>query len=208
MACILAENVGVERPKKSHVQVEKSYPSLSQMNTPFYACTQRVAVLIGNGFNDKEVENTLNVFQQYGVFIEVVSENLGTITGVNGTKIEVDKTFITTYPILYDSQYVVGGNAKNEANFHQNILTFVNEAYKHYKPIGIASIGQSYIHRSDKNNLAGIVFATNNPNFESEFISPQSPNNAFGIEHKNRGDACHPRFLSKKSPQPNRLRAL
>lgn len=171
MACIIADSIGVERPSHSNVPVTKSSPSLSMANTPHYAYTQKVAVLIGNGFNDKEVTNTLNVLHQNGVFVDIVSERLGTVTGNDGTTIEVNKAFVSIYPVLYDSQYVVGGNTENEAKFHQDIMSFVNEAYKHYKPIGVATTGQSYIQTSDMNNLAGVVFAADNPDFGKEFVS-------------------------------------
>src|SRR5690606_5334233 len=84
MACIIADNIGVDRPSGSHVPLSTSYPSLSQANTPRNAKTQKVGVLIGNGFNGKEVTNVLNYLQQCVVFVEVISETLGTVTGADG----------------------------------------------------------------------------------------------------------------------------
>ena len=81
MATTIAENIGAAPPKGSHVQVETSYPSLSQANTPHLAYTQKVGVLIGNQFNGKEVSHVLNVLLQNGVFVEIVSEKLGTNFG-------------------------------------------------------------------------------------------------------------------------------
>ena len=171
MATTIAEGIGANPPKGSHVPVVKSSPALSQANTPHYPYTQKVAVLIGNGFNGQEVTNVLNFLQQKGVFVDIVSETLGTVTGADGTKIKVDKTFLTTYPVLFDSQYVVGGKAKNQARFNQDIMTFVHEAYKHYKPIGVATTGQPYMKVPKRSNLAGVVFAANNPNFGKQFVS-------------------------------------
>ncbi|GAB3068813.1 catalase [Virgibacillus ainsalahensis] len=171
MACIIADNIGVDRPKGSNVPVTKSSPAISQANTPHYAATQKVGVLIGDGFNGQEVRNTLNTLQQNEVFMDIISERLGTITAADGTKIEANETFLTKYPVLYDSIYVVGGSAKNQTKFNQNIMHFINEAYKQYKPIGVASTGQSYIQASGNNNLAGVVFATNNPDFGKDFVS-------------------------------------
>lgn len=171
MAYIMAEELGVDLPKGSHVPVTKSSPAISQLNTPYYAYTQKVGVLIGNGFNGQEVRNVLHILQQNGVFVDIISEKLGTVIGNDGTKIEVNETFLTKYPVLYDSLYVVGGSAKNQAKFDQGMMGFVSEAYTHYKPIGVATTGQDYIHASEKNNLAGVVFATNNPNFGENFVS-------------------------------------
>ncbi|AQT86979.1 Catalase HPII (plasmid) [Paenibacillus larvae subsp. larvae] len=171
MAYIVADNLGVDRPGGAHVPVSKSYPSLSQATTPRYAYTQKVGVLIGNGFNDQEVAHVLNILKQNGVFIEIVSEKLGAVAGAYGTQINIDKTFLTTSPHLLDSLYVVGGSSRNQTKFNQVVMSFISEAYSHYKPIGVATTGQPYVIISKNNNLAGVVFAANNPNFGNEFVT-------------------------------------
>ncbi|GEL77928.1 catalase [Tenuibacillus multivorans] len=171
MASVIADNIGVERPSGSHVPISTSYPSLSQYNTPSYAYTQKVGVLIGDGFNGQEVTDVLNFLQQYGVIILIISDTLGTVTGADGTTLKVDATYLTTSPYLLDSLYVVGGSAKNQAKFNQDVDSYIKNAYKHYKPIGVASTGQAYIKTSDKNNLAGVVFAANNPEFGQDFVT-------------------------------------
>lgn len=171
MATIVADNIGVDRPSGSHVPVSIKYPSLSQMNTPHYAYTQRVGVLIGDGFYGKEVKSVLHLLREYGVFIYIISETLGTVTGRDGTKFKVDETFLTSSPYLLDSIYVVGGRSKNQDKFNQDMMYYIRVTYQHYKPIGVATSGQSYIQTSEKNNLEGVIFATNNPNFNKEFVS-------------------------------------
>ncbi|MCF3943403.1 catalase [Oceanobacillus alkalisoli] len=171
LANIIADNIGVNRPSGTNVPVSTSYPSLSQANTPKYAATQKVGVLIGDGFNYNEVSSVLNTLERYRVFVVIVSETLGTITGSNGTELKVDETFLTSSPYLVDSLYVVGGNARNQRKFNADVTEFVHVAYRHYKPIGIATTGQSFIQSSTGNNLAGVIFAANNPNFGEEFVS-------------------------------------
>jgi len=171
LAYIVADNIGVDRPQGTHVPVETRYPSLSQENTPKYAATQKVGVLIGNGFNGQEVTNVLNFLKKSGVFIEIVSEKLGTVTGSDGTTLKVHQTFLTSSPYLYDTLYVVGGKASMQGKFNQDVMYFVQVAYANYKPIGIASTGQSYLLSSDENNLAGVVFANNSSNFSKDFVN-------------------------------------
>lgn len=171
LASIVADNIGVKRPVGDHVPVSTSYPSLSQANTPRYAATQKVGVLIANDFNGQEVMNILQLFKQNKIFFQIISDKLGTVTGNDGTTIKVTHTFITTSPYLVDSLYVVGGKSNYQDKFDQNVADFVYNAYTHFKPIGIASTGQLYIQTSSKNNLAGVVFAANNPNFSQEFIA-------------------------------------
>lgn len=171
MAVIVADNIGVNRPSGTNVPVSTSYASLSQASTPKYAYTQKVGVLIGDGFNGAEVTNVLNTLQQNGVFVDIVSERLGTVTGSDGTTLKVNKTFLTSSPYLVDSLYVVGGNSNSQGKFNADITEFVHVAYQHYKPIGVATTGQSFVQSSPGNNLAGVVFAANNPNFGEDFVA-------------------------------------
>lgn len=171
MATIVAENIGVHRPSGENVPVETSYASLSQANTPKFAATQKVGVLIGDNFNGAEVTNVLNVLKKNGVFFDIISERLGIVTGTDGTQLKVNKTFLTSSPYLVDTLYIVGGNSNNQRKFNADITEFVHVAYQHYKPIGVATTGQNFIHSSQGNNLAGVVFAANNPNFSEDFVA-------------------------------------
>src|SRR5699024_7844924 len=67
MASTIADNVGVDRPSGSHVSMTQSSPVLSLANTSYSARTQKVGVLIGNGFDDEEVRATLGALEQNGV---------------------------------------------------------------------------------------------------------------------------------------------
>lgn len=171
LATIVADNIGVEQPSGSSVPVSTSYPSLSQSSTPKYAATLKVGVLIGNGFNTSEVRSTLDYLRQNGVFISIISEKLGEVTGNDGTTLKVNDTFLTSSPYLVDAFYIVGGKSENEMKFKHDMRQFVQNAYAQYKPIGVASTGQPFIRSSKENNLAGVVFASNNPNFAEEFVS-------------------------------------
>ncbi|WJY26694.1 catalase [Sporosarcina trichiuri] len=171
MANIVADNIGVNRPSGSHVPVSTKYPSLSQASTPKYAYSQKVGVLITNGFDTEAVKKTLDVLEKYGVFVVIISETLGTVTGSDGTKLKVDETFLTTSPYLMDSLYIVGGTPKNADKFNYDMNEYINVAYKHYKPIGVASTGRAFIRKSAQNNMAGVVFADNNPDFGEEFVA-------------------------------------
>ena len=169
MAIELADRLGVARPSGSNVPVTASSRAISQANTPHYAYTQRLAVLIGDEFNGEEIVRTLKSLQKKGVFIHILSDNLGNVRGADGTTIKVDDTFLTTNPTLFDSVYVVGGKSKEQQKFNENMTEFINNQYKFYKPIGVATTGEAYLSFSKQNNLAGVVFAANNYHFTEEF---------------------------------------
>ena len=91
------------------------------------------------------------------------------MNGADGTVLKANKTFIVTAPPMYDSLYIVGGNAENQAKFDHDIMHFVNMAYNHFKPIGIATTGQPYFQTSETH--LGVVFAKDNPGFVNDFIT-------------------------------------
>lgn len=170
-AGMLAENIGVEPSQNTHVENEKSYPSLSQLNSPHSVMTQKVAVLIGNGFDGEEVQGTLEAFAQNGVVYELIGEKLGAVSCSKGNEFEIDKSFLTVHPVLYDAIYVVGGNAQNQLLFDQHVSDFVRMQYMHMKPIGDAAGGVQYLLNTEDNNMDGVVVAEENADFANQFIN-------------------------------------
>ncbi|WP_445677995.1 catalase [Psychrobacillus sp. FSL K6-1415] len=171
MANTIADNLGVNRPTGEQSQVTASSPALSQANTIKVPQTLKVAVLIGNGFNLPEVEMTIKTLRRYGVDYTIVSEKFGVIRSSEGQKVRVNETFLTTAPVLFDSLYVVGGKANNQAKLYSDIAYFIDEAYKHYKPIGIATSGVPFFNASNAKAGPGIEFASSNPELGKAFVN-------------------------------------
>src|SRR5699024_12799409 len=117
------------------------------------------------GFNGNEVRGALDYLHGCGVFLDIISEKLGTVKGEDGTIIDVDDIFTSTYPGLYDSLYVVGGRSDNEAKINQDIHQFIREMYSHFKPMSVSTTTMSFFKHKDINRLAGDVFASNKANF-------------------------------------------
>ncbi|KZE37165.1 catalase [Bhargavaea cecembensis] len=170
MAAVVANNIGVRRSKNSQVDAEERYPSLSQYSTPKYPTTQKVGVLIGDGYDCEEVAQTLETLKRNGVFIAIISDTLNPVQASDGSMLKVDETFLTYSPYLVDSVYVVGGKARDQKKFDRDIVEFVRVAYTHFKPIGVATTGQIYVQATPQNNLAGVIYAADNEYFEEEFV--------------------------------------
>ncbi|MET3575029.1 catalase [Bhargavaea ullalensis] len=170
LARTVAKNIGVEPPSGMHVDVSTSYPSQSQFNTPKYAATQKVGILIGNGFNGQEVADVVNTLKMNGAFIQVIGETLSPVTAADGSRLKVDQTFLTSSPYLVDALYVVGGTFNNPEKAQFDLSEYIQVAYRHYKPIGIGMDGGGFLQSGEKNNLEGVVFAEGNPDFAEEFL--------------------------------------
>lgn len=170
MAEKIAENIGVDRPKSKHVANDTSYPSLSQLKSRHSAMTQKVGVLIGQGFNGKEARATLDAFKKNGIIFETISEKLGSLTGDDGMELEVMKSFLTTHPTLYDAIYIVGGRLPNQMKFDMPVFDFIRMQYEHLKPIGVATDADAYVSKMEINNMDGVITAKDNPVFTEQFI--------------------------------------
>ncbi|MDV6377885.1 catalase [Sporosarcina sp. GW1-11] len=170
MATTIAMNIGVNKPTGEQVNVSASSPALSQEHTNHFAYSLKVGIIIGNEFTDQEVKSTIENLSKYGVWVYTIGEKIGTVKGKNGLAINISDTFLTTAPVLFDSLYVVGGSAENQAKFNSESVYFINEAFKHYKPIGIASTGNSLFKASDTKKGAGIIQAENTSEFSDDFI--------------------------------------
>lgn len=170
MATTIADNIGVNKPTGEQSSVTAVSPALSQANTNRFPYSLKVGVVIGNGFNDVEVKSTIEILSSYGVWVDTIGEKLGMVKGENGLEIMVSQTFSTTAPVLFDSLYIVGGEAINQAKFNSDTVYYINESFKHYKPIGIASTGASLFKTSHAKEGPGIIRAQSNSEFAEEFV--------------------------------------
>jgi len=170
MATTIADNVGVNRPTGEQINVTASSPALSQANTIKVPQTLKVGVLIGDGFDANEVGEVLKYLTRQGVRYSIISDRLGVVTSSNGVQLTASETFITTDAVLFDSLYVVGVKANNQARFNTHIVNYMNESYRHYKPIGIATTGTTFFNMSNANVGPGIVLATGNKDFAKKYV--------------------------------------
>lgn len=170
LASAVAHAVGVHAPSASEEStVTKRSPALSQENKVKLPETRHIGILIGNQFDDAEVETIVEACLEAGMNVDLVSERYGTVTGSNGLAAEVDETFLTMHSVLYDAIVVAGGDAENPQKFKTDTIDFLNEAYKHFKPIGILSKGQVFVEDSNVEMTAGIILSTSN-DFAQQFV--------------------------------------
>ena len=59
----------------------------------------------------------------------------------------------------------------NQNKFKSDIVNFVNEAFQHYKPIGVATTGMAFFEASDAEAGPGIVLPGDSSDFGGAFIA-------------------------------------
>ncbi|WP_062104883.1 catalase [Bacillus niameyensis] len=169
LAKTFAKSIGAISPKSGGSNITKSSPALSQENTKKKPDTRKVAVIITNGFNGPDIRFILDSLKKTGVQPEVISENLGTIKGSDGTQLKVDHTFLTTHSVLFDAVYIVRGSSVNK-RFNKDAGLFVYEAFSHYKPIGATHEGKKWLETDEMGQGKGVVLDNEPQRFVTEFV--------------------------------------
>ncbi|WP_026478489.1 catalase [Alkaliphilus transvaalensis] len=159
LATQIAMGIGATPPNSSGGNDVTAFsPALSQENTIKVPQTRMVAILAENGFNYNEVTQVMDALRGAGIHPEIISKNLGMITGDNGQQLEVGKNYLTTASIKYDAVYIPGGRQSADTLMMQgDTIHFVNEAFKHAKAIGGTNEGVDLLASSA---LQGVSLAS------------------------------------------------
>ncbi|MCJ7840944.1 catalase [Lederbergia sp. NSJ-179] len=168
-ALAIAEYIGAMPPKGGGSPITKSSPALSQLNTKFSADTRKVAVILTDGFNGRDIEFVLEGLKANGVQPEIISETFGKVRGYDGVILKVDHTFLTAHSVLFDAVYIVRGSSKS-VKFNKEAGQFVYEAYSHYKPIGATHDGKKWLETDEMGQSVGVVLEDNTERFVKAFV--------------------------------------
>ena len=98
--------------------------------------TRKIAILAADGVNENSINTIKDALTAEGAVCEVIAPKLGFILGMNDTTIGVAKSFLTAASVFYDAVYVPGGtNSVATLEAEPDAVHFLNEAFKHCKPI-------------------------------------------------------------------------
>jgi catalase len=104
--------------------------------------SRRIAILAAGGFREGAAGQVKQALEEAGAHVKVVSKYLGTLHSENGTELKVDMNYVTTGSIMFDAILILGGRESAEMLSQQgDALHFVNEAFKHCKPIAAVDEG-------------------------------------------------------------------
>ncbi|OLN23681.1 catalase HPII [Domibacillus antri] len=146
LAAKVADAVGVNPPKDvEESNVTKESPAVSmEKNKIKGVATRKIAILAGNGFHGKDVSKITKEFEKAGTRPEIISNKQGVLKGDDGTEIEVDHTFLTADSVLFDAVYAAGG-LNEDPKAKKQAVSFMHEAFSHYKTIGATHDGVDFI---------------------------------------------------------------
>jgi catalase len=98
--------------------------------------TRKIAILAADGVDEKSLTQIQDDLTAQGATAVVIAPRLGSITSENNIEIPVKESFLTAASVLYDAVYVPSGiNSVATLAAEPNAVHFLNEAFKHCKPI-------------------------------------------------------------------------
>jgi catalase len=162
LAIEIAKGVGVAAPEqKGGSPVTKESPNVSQErsehNRKDSIKPRNVAILAANGFNHKDISQVKQALEAGGAKTHIISKHQGMLKSSSGEVLEADKSYLTTASVMYDAVYVPGGKENLETlKMQGDALHFVNEAFRHCKPLGATGEGIELFKAA---NIPDIQFA-------------------------------------------------
>jgi catalase len=98
--------------------------------------SRKIAILAADGVDGKSLGTVKKALEKEGAIVEVIAPRLNYILGENDERIQVDHSFLTAASVLFDAVYVPGGtNSVATLEADADAVHFLNEAFKHCKPI-------------------------------------------------------------------------
>ncbi|GAB3835592.1 catalase [Hymenobacter jeollabukensis] len=108
--------------------------------------TKQVAILAADGADAASIQSLKKALEAGGATAKLVAPHLGMLKVQGGEALRIDFSLQTTASVLFDGVYVAGGEPSVQALRQQpDAVQFVNEAYRHCKPIGAAPAGEALL---------------------------------------------------------------
>jgi catalase len=123
------------RPKAKDL----SSPALSQDKPGDTIRGRKIAILGGEGVDAKQLEAVKDALMAQEALVELIAAHAGMITDSAGKPQKVNRAAPNAPSVIYDAVVVLGGSSAAALAKSGLAIHFLNEAYRHGKPI--AAIG-------------------------------------------------------------------
>jgi catalase len=166
----VAIGVGVEPPaapaRENH---GRKSPNLSiELTAKDSVKGRKVAILIADGFDQDDVTAVQDSLQQNGGQAMLIAKLQGKVKSRNGEAVEATSAHIVTTSVVFDAVYVPGGDHVDALREQGDALHFVNEAFKHAKPIAASGRGVELFRATA---IGGVAMA--GPDANGEVVTDQ-----------------------------------
>ncbi|WP_330443848.1 catalase [Flavobacterium sp. C4GT6] len=175
------KGVGADSDQKKHEpkQLDKSYePSdaLSMIKNPTVTNTietRQVAFLCGEGVNEKSITALKKALEAKGASAKIVAATAGTVKTDTGKEIKADFAFFSSSSVLFDAIYVPASKNNTALMSNNNVVEFINNAYRHCKVIGFDKELENHIKMTsippDKDVPGVLINSSTSKQFKEEY---------------------------------------
>lgn len=137
------------QPVKTNPKFKNS-PALSMANTIKDTIkTRQIAFLAADGVDADSLSSMKKSLEDKGAMVKIIAPHGGFITGSNGKKIKVDKSFLAFASVLVDAIYIPSGKKSIEALMEvPDAIHFINETFTHCKALAFCGDAKSLFEKS------------------------------------------------------------
>ncbi|HCO73732.1 MAG TPA: catalase HPII [Clostridium sp.] len=165
----VAQYLGANRPKGEASKYNKVSPALSQENTIKKSDTLKVGIILSEGYNSDEFNTLIKALNVAKTMPEIIGCNLSPINGSYGTSQLPKHSLLSADPVLFDSICVLGsGNV--DPDFKMRAKMFIEETYKHFKPI-LVSQSMTMLLKPEMKDQPGVTVGDSKDKFTNKFIT-------------------------------------
>ncbi|MCW5935917.1 MAG: catalase [Fimbriimonadaceae bacterium] len=169
------------RTPRSKLAPIGSSPALSMERSQRTARGRKVAILVAAGVAGNQANELKQALKQHDVTCEVVAPMSGRVETSDGSEVMADHNFSTAASVLFDAVYVPGGTGALEKLKSQgDAVHFVNEAFKHCKPVAASGDGVGLLEAS---NIVGVSFAEGASLLEDKGVLTTRADSAAELAH-------------------------
>jgi catalase len=118
-----------------------SSPALSQDKPGDTIKGRKIAILGGDGVDAKQLEAVKDALMAQEALVELIAAHAGIITDSAGNPQKVNRAAPNAPSVIYDAVVVLGGSSAAALAKSGLAIHFLNEAYRHGKPIAAISDG-------------------------------------------------------------------
>ena len=129
---------GNQEPQIVDSSVDSS-DALSMLKNPTNSPTiasRKIAIIVSDGVSEAAVQNIKSALLKEDAKGLIVAPHLGSVLTDQDGALAADFSFLTASSVLFDAVYIPHGLGLNVLAENDDVLEFINDAYKHCKVIG------------------------------------------------------------------------
>jgi catalase len=134
--------------KKPSIESSEALSVVNNPNNTKTIATRTIAFLCSDGVTETSLKTMKDALKNEGANVKIIAPHLGTINSDTRNEILVDQSFLIASSVLFDAVFIPLNTRNDFEDANNEVIDFINEAYKHCKVIGLDDGNQNVISQS------------------------------------------------------------